>query len=179
MCFQASSPHDVKQSKSSKEISWTQRWPIAWLLTNEPVLPRTCKILTRCSSGSQASHVCGEISPPRGSGGSQRGLSHLLRESSSFDDVGWIKTHRSQLRIIKQQKKTNHLLKDDQQVWTWSWKPNTDRLELAADSTTDPRLNVTISAWPTEQKQQRISARACVFTPEHVCSAIAHVDKNS
>lgn len=68
-----------------------------------PFSPPTCQTPTRCSSGSQASHVCGEISPPRGSGGSQRGLSHLLRESSSFDDVGWIKTHRSQLRIIKQQ----------------------------------------------------------------------------
>lgn len=70
MCFQASSPHNVKQCKSSIRISWTQRWPLKWRLTNEPILSPARQIRTRWSSGTQASHVWRE--------------STLLRQSSAL-----------------------------------------------------------------------------------------------
>lgn len=152
MCFQASSPHNVKQCKSSIEISWTQRWPPRMTSDKRahspPNTPNTDTLL-KWKSG---------IYPPASvlhPGGSQRCLSHLLRESCWFDDVGWIKTQRSQLRIIK------HWFKNDQQVWTRSWKPNAERLELSADSTKHHGLKMPITGL-TDRTKALVSQRLCL-----------------
>lgn len=171
MCFQASSTHNVKQCKSSIKVFLDPKVNDFW--QTSPFSPPHVK-LTRCDGGTQASRLMWNLpsclTSPRCPGRSQRCLLQLLRESSLFDDEGWIKTQRRQERIVKQPNKSLlekwptglDQVRESQHRKTWnirrlnneSWSENENHCRLA---------------WLTEQKHEYGSICAYVFTPERMC----------
>lgn len=93
MCFQATSPHNVRRCKSSIKISQTQRWPL-WITSdrwahshpktaNTDTLVKWCPGFTRLTWNPPS---C--VTLPRCPSSSCRGVSQLLRAASLFGGLG-------------------------------------------------------------------------------------------